>query len=72
LVLDEPTSGLDSEVEKMVLNALCKLKSEVTIVIASHSAEIVSMADRILVIDKGRQIGWGAPRSSQFSVPLVS
>jgi ATP-binding cassette subfamily B protein/ATP-binding cassette subfamily C protein LapB len=67
IVLDEPTSGLDSEVEKLVLKVLARLKSTVTLVVASHSADIVAMADRILVLDKGRQIGWGAPRNSPTS-----
>jgi ATP-binding cassette subfamily B protein/ATP-binding cassette subfamily C protein LapB len=64
ILLDEPTAGLDADAEKAVLRAIQRMRGKVTMVVASHSADLVSNADRILVLERGRQIGWGTPRSS--------
>jgi ATP-binding cassette subfamily B protein/ATP-binding cassette subfamily C protein LapB len=54
LILDEPTAGLDSEATASVIALLRELKGSRTIVIATHSQELVSLADRLVVIDNGQ------------------
>lgn len=68
VLLDEPTAGLDAEAEKAVLKAIQRAKGKVTMVVASHSADIVAVADRVLILERGRQIGWGAPRGAEKSI----
>jgi ABC-type multidrug transport system fused ATPase/permease subunit len=48
LLLDEPTSGLDREAQGRVLLALARLRGERTVVIVSHQAEVVGIADRVV------------------------
>jgi ATP-binding cassette subfamily B protein/ATP-binding cassette subfamily C protein LapB len=54
LILDEPTTGLDSDATAAVLSLLRGLKGERTIVVATHSQDIVALADRLVVIENGR------------------
>lgn len=68
VLLDEPTAGLDADAEKAVLRAIQRAKGKITMVVASHSADIVAVADRVLILERGRQIGWGAPRGQDKSV----
>jgi putative ABC transport system ATP-binding protein len=53
---DEPTGNLDSENSQIVIDLLTKLYRERTtsLVMATHSKEIASMADRILYLHDGR------------------
>lgn len=53
---DEPTGNLDSENSKIVIDLLTDLHKERTtsLVMATHSKEIASMADRILYLHDGR------------------
>ena len=56
IVLDEPTSNLDAAARTEVVEMLQGLKKrEKTILFASHRPdEVITLADRILVIEKGR------------------
>jgi ABC-2 type transport system ATP-binding protein len=63
LVLDEPTSGLDPAVSEDVLKALVAFTAEAdaTIFFSSHQIpEIDQIADRVIVIDRGRAVVAGA------------
>lgn len=62
LVLDEPTANLDVEAEFELFQSLKRLASGRTTLLISHRFSSVSMADRILVIDRGRIIESGAHR----------
>jgi ABC-2 type transport system ATP-binding protein len=61
LVLDEPTSGLDPASRRDVLELLSRLKSAgKTVFISSHILpEVEQIADRIIVIDRGRLVRAG-------------
>ena len=59
LILDEATSSLDSESEAEVQEALSRLFCNRTTLVIAHRLSTVQMADRILVIDKGRIIESG-------------
>lgn len=56
IILDEPTSNLDAAARADVVRTLVSLKQQgKTILFASHRAEeVAALADRILVLDKGR------------------
>ena len=55
LVLDEPNAALDKEGERALISTIARLKTEgVTIVMVAHRAGVLSMVDRILLLDSGR------------------
>jgi len=63
LILDEPTSGLDPAVSEEVLKALVShvASEEMTVFFSSHQiADVDQIADRIVIIDRGRTVVSGA------------
>jgi ATP-binding cassette subfamily B protein/ATP-binding cassette subfamily C protein LapB len=58
LLLDEPSNGLDPESEKALTERLGLLQG-VTMVLATHSATVLSLTDRIVALDQGRVIADG-------------
>lgn len=64
LILDEPTAGLDPKGRDDILNQVRLLHNEyhMTIILVSHSMEdVAKVADRILVMHKGKCILDGPP-----------
>ncbi len=59
LILDEATSSLDSKTEKLVQKALEKLMKGRTTFIIAHRLSTVRLADKILVVEKGKIIEEG-------------
>lgn len=55
LLLDEPTSAMDERSENQIIACLSQVKNS-SLVIASHNPKLLSLCDRILVVDKGRII----------------
>lgn len=71
LLLDEPTAGLDPMGEYKMMNLLTKLNKDngVTIVMATHSVDLVPLfLDRLYILSKGRIIRGGVPEEV-FTVP---
>src|SRR5258707_7909939 len=63
LVLDEPTSGLDPAMTEEVLQALVAhvASEEMTVFFSSHQiAEVDQIADRVVIIHRGRAVVAGA------------
>ena len=54
ILLDEPTSNVDSINEGIILKALKEQKHRKSIILVSHRASTMSIADRIYRIEKGR------------------
>jgi ABC-type multidrug transport system fused ATPase/permease subunit len=54
LILDEPTSGLDAVSERTVIDALGRAASGRTTLLIAHRLTTVRLADRIIVLEKGR------------------
>jgi len=50
--LDEATNSLDQENEKMILDELNSLKSEMTIVLVSHDAGVLDAVDRVIRLNE--------------------
>ena len=59
LVLDEPTTGLDSVAEQTVMEALERAVAGRTTLIIAHRMTTVRLADRIVVLDRGRIVEEG-------------
>jgi ATP-binding cassette, subfamily B, bacterial len=61
LVLDEATSLLDIPSERLVQRALLTILAGRTAVIIAHRLSTVAIADRVLVLDRGRIVEDGRP-----------
>lgn len=65
LILDEPTAGLDPRGRDEILGEIKALHDEyrITIILVSHSMEdVAKLADRLIVMYKGKNILTGTPR----------
>ncbi|SEG07649.1 energy-coupling factor transport system ATP-binding protein [Caloramator fervidus] len=65
LVLDEPTAGLDPKGREDILNQIKRMHKEykMTIIMVSHSMEeVAELANRIIVLDKGKVVIDGPPK----------
>jgi ABC-type multidrug transport system fused ATPase/permease subunit len=60
LILDEPTAALDAVSERLVLNALTRLRRGRTVLVIAHRLSTVREADRIIVLDGGRVVASGS------------
>ncbi len=65
LLLDEPTTGLDPQARHLVWDRLARLKrAGVTLVLTTHYMdEAEQLCDRLVVMDGGRIVAEGSPRS---------
>lgn len=64
LILDEPTAGLDPSAHRDVLELIRRIhrKERMTILLVSHNmGDIAELADRVLVMNRGRLVMNGAP-----------
>lgn len=60
VIFDEATSALDARSEALVIKTMLKLRSTgKTVITISHRLNSVTMADQIIVLDKGEVIGQG-------------
>lgn len=74
LILDEPTAGLDPKGRDEILQQIKNLHKEygMTIILVSHSMEdVAKLADRILVMDKGKAILDGKPSNVFKEIELL-
>lgn len=65
LVLDEPTAMLDPQGRQEVLDTVCRLNREqgMTVILITHYMEEAALADRVVVMDEGRVLADGTPRT---------
>jgi ATP-binding cassette subfamily B protein len=61
LILDEATSSLDIPSERLVQEALQTLLADRTALIIAHRLSTVAIADRVLVMERGRIVEDGSP-----------
>lgn len=54
LILDEPTSALDTETQANFANIIKHLKSQMTIVIVSHSENLLTYCDKVYDLENGK------------------
>eukprot|EP00916_Digyalum_oweni_P013916 GHVL01022752.1.p1 GENE.GHVL01022752.1~~GHVL01022752.1.p1 ORF type:complete len:591 (+),score=75.77 GHVL01022752.1:38-1810(+) len=60
LIMDEPTSALDSENEKLVQEAMIRLKKNRTVIVISHQRSTMEIADKIIAIVDGKKVDEGS------------
>jgi len=56
---DEPTSGMDNTTETLVTQRLTDATKDKTLVLVTHKASLLSMVDRLLVLDNGKIVADG-------------
>lgn len=75
LLLDEPTTGLDPQARHLLWDRLFRLKRQgVTIILTTHYMdEAEQLCDRLVVMDHGKIVAEGSPRSliEQYSTREV-
>ena len=59
MILDEPTSGMDNSSEKALKARLTELLPGKTLVLVSHRASLLSLVDRVIILDGGRVVADG-------------
>ena len=61
LILDDSLSAVDAETERKILEALFAERKGKTTILVSHRVSTLRYADKILVLDGGRQDEYGSP-----------
>lgn len=61
LLLDEPTSSMDQQTEAKVVANLHKYSADKTLIIITHRNALLSICDRVLVIEDGKVIADSTP-----------
>ncbi len=59
LILDDTTSALDAKTEAKIQQTLDRIMEGRTTFVITHRISTAMKADRILVLDNGRMVGWG-------------
>ncbi len=59
ILLDEPSNGLDAPLEEHLAKQLRQMKGKSTIIISTHSRQLLSICDRIIVIGKSKILADG-------------
>lgn len=58
IMLDEATSSLDNETQDYIHHSIKKIRKDYTIIIIAHRLSTVIDCDKILVLDKGKVVGF--------------
>lgn len=71
IVLDEPNSNLDSAGDEALATAIRRAKkSKQTVVFVTHKPNLLALADKALVLNEGRQQGFGP--ASELMAPSIA
>lgn len=62
LLLDEPSANLDAESEKLVIDAIRTIPSDITVITIAHRLSTIREVDRVAVLDRGMLVAAGNPR----------
>lgn len=62
LLFDEVTSSLDAKTTDKIVSVIQKLTENHTVIMITHKPELMNLADRVIVINKGRLVGEGTPK----------
>ncbi len=58
IMLDEATSSLDNETQEYIHDSIRKIRKDYTILIIAHRLSTVIDCDKIMVVDKGKVVGF--------------
>lgn len=59
LILDEPTNMMDNRTEEIFKNQLIEIAKNKTLVLVTHKGSLLSLVDRLILMDGGRVIADG-------------
>ena len=73
IVLDEPTAMLDPRGRREVMETICKLNREkkITVLLITHHMDEAAMAERVVVLHKGKVAADGTPEEVFAQVELL-
>lgn len=60
LILDDSVSAVDTKTEEAIISNLRRIRKEKTTIIIAHRISTVKKMDKIVLLDKGRLIGFGS------------
>ena len=63
LLMDEPTSAMDNTSEDLIKKAIAPLVVNKTLLLVTHRASLLSLVDRLIVLDNGKIIADGPKES---------
>jgi ABC-type multidrug transport system fused ATPase/permease subunit len=63
IILDEATNALDPKSEARFQSALKQLHNTVTLVVIAHRYQTIESADQVIVLNQGRLVETGSPKS---------
>jgi ATP-binding cassette subfamily C protein LapB len=66
LLMDEPTSSMDNTSEDLIKKALVPVVASKTLLLVTHRASLLSLVDRLIILDNGKIIADG-PKESVMS-----
>ena len=73
LLLDEPTAGLDPDDIERVLGVMANHRARLGILIIEHDMEVImSLCDRVTVIDAGHLLMTGTPAEVQENAEVIT
>ncbi|MFL2698324.1 MAG: ABC transporter ATP-binding protein [Gammaproteobacteria bacterium] len=72
LILDDATSAIDVRIEAKIHASLLRLLSKRTTILIAHRLSTINLADRIIVLDKGKIIATGKHEVLLKTVPRYS
>ncbi|WP_221076593.1 peptidase domain-containing ABC transporter [Agarivorans aestuarii] len=65
LLLDEPLANRNPAAKQQLINTLEGLRGKATIVFSSHDQELIKLADKVIILDKGAAVYVGPIPSQQ-------
>lgn len=70
ILLDEATSSLDNETQEYIQESIKKIRKDYTILIIAHRLSTIIDCDKILVLDKGKVVGFDTHENLINSNPI--
>lgn len=70
LLMDEITSNIDPSTTSKIAQILLDLKTDHTIIMVTHKPEMMDIADRVIVMDKGKVVAKGLNKVVYEKCPL--
>ncbi len=59
IIMDEATAQIDAPSEKNIINAMRRFAKNGTLILISHRFSLITLADRVIVLEKGRVVQEG-------------